>query len=100
MADKQNVQCTVLIKALRKVDPLLALPCKQESNSEVYDSFGHETHHLVVIKRMDVLVDGVPGQLDLGEAEMDRRRFRDVHDLAVRGQHEDEPVQGLEQVGS
>ena len=31
---------------------------------------------------------------------MHRGRFRDVHDLAVGGQHEDEPVQGLEQVGA
>lgn len=54
--------------------------------------------HFVLVVVVDVLVDGVAGQFDLAEPEMHGGGFGDVHDLAVGGHHEDEPVQGLEQM--
>ena len=38
--------------------------------------------------------------LYLAESQVDAGRLADVHDLPVRAEHEDEPVQGLEQVGA
>jgi hypothetical protein len=39
-----------------------------------------------------------PGPSNLAKAEVDTGSLADVHDLPVRAQHEDESVQGLQQV--
>ena len=51
-----------------------------------------EVANLFMVQWVDVLVDRVPSQLHLTEAEVDTGGLTDVHDLPVRGQHKDEPV--------
>lgn len=47
---------------------------------------------------MNVIVDGIAGELHLAKAQMSGRRFGDVHDFAVGRDHKYETVECLQQI--
>ena len=91
---KQDILC--FLKSFRSATNSHHLP-KRGRDGRVH---GHDRAQLVVVQRVDVVVDGVAGQLDLRQPQVHRSRLGDVHDLAVGGQDEDEAVQRLEEVGA
>lgn len=54
--------------------------------------------HLVLIVIVNVVVDGIAGELHLAKAQMSGRRFGDVHDFAVGRNHKYETVECLQQI--
>eukprot|EP00095_Tigriopus_kingsejongensis_P009534 maker-scaffold260_size234135-snap-gene-0.10 protein:Tk09534 transcript:maker-scaffold260_size234135-snap-gene-0.10-mRNA-1 annotation:"hypothetical protein" len=56
-----------------------------------------ERGELIVVQRMDVVVDGIAGQFHLGEAKMDGGSLGYVHDLALGREDKDESIQGLKE---
>ena len=59
-----------------------------------------EVGHFIMVQGVDILVYRVASELHLTEAEVYTGGLTDVHDLPVRGEDEDEPVQGLQEVGA
>lgn len=54
--------------------------------------------HFVLVVGVDVVVDGVAGELHLAEAQVRGGRLGNVHDFAVRRHNEYEAVERLQQM--
>lgn len=56
---------------------------------------GQNGSHLILVEIVDVLVDGVAGELHLTQTQVHGGRLRNVHDFAVGSHDKDEAVQCL-----
>lgn len=54
--------------------------------------------HLVLVVIVNVIVDGIAGELHLTKAQMSGRRFGNVHDFAIGRYHKYETVECLQQI--